>query len=518
MSGKERSSQKFWCYLVSLVAFLLTILPAYICRTGLCILLIFAPLAAAHWLRSGSGLRAAGRSPLWLLLSLGWAMGLLASRQGVVSAFCLCMSLLSWSICLCHNVCDGPRRKLWEICLIALAAEFDDPMAFFVSESTDSDKRKSRAAKWVYGIYILGGVLVLLLLLLTQADSRIDGILRIFIGYVLEKAPLLISCLVLALFPAAILYSFLSKLEAISKTYTEATQPDGSAPLPFLSWSKLCNLLTAANWFFLLIEIYYGVWRKESLPLREDGLYDVLVVALMTLFGLIALCCQIRYAQGRGKKQSVALGVSIVGLIIFTSWRLGGYIARFGLWEGRVILGAALMIFVLLLVCMLGFSGRGYHVFFRNAGIAIAVFLTMWSVIPSGVALTQVNAAIFLYKYHTQQLEGQGQSNASTGAAVELTDHDLRLDLMESYGIDGIPALIRLAAIEDVTAEGRTLGGHVRETILNCLCDDLGLTRTGNDPDDIQAVLDASNNVPRYRLPTSYSWALARLEEVKGLF
>lgn len=515
MSDRERSRRKFWCYLVSLVAFLLTILPAYICRTGLCILLIFAPLAAVRWLRSGSDLRAVGRNTLWLLLSLGWDMGLLANR-GVVSAFCLCMSLLSWSIYLCHNVCAGPRRKLREICLIVLAAGFYDPMAFFVSESTDSDKRKSRATKWVYGLYILGGVLVLLLLLLIQVDSRIDGVLRVFIGYVLEKAPLLISCLVLALFPAAILYSFLSRLEAISKTYTEATQSDDSVPLPLPSWSKLCNLLTAANWFFLLVEIYYGIWRRESLPLREDSLYDVLAVAMMILIGLMALCCQIRYAQGHGKKQSVALGVSIVGLIIFTSWRLGGYIARFGLWEERVILGVTLVIFVLLLICMLGFSGWGYHVFFRKTGIVIAIFLTMWSVIPGKVALTQINAAIFLYKYHTQQLEGQ--SSANTGTAVELTDHDLRLDLMESYGIDGIPALTRLAAIEDVTAEGRTLGGHVREAILNCLCEDLNLTRTGNDPDDIQAVLDASNNIPRYRLPTSYSWALARLEEVKGLF
>ena len=88
---------KLWCYLMSLMALLLTTLPAHICRTGLCILLFFAPLAAAQWLRT-DGVRPAGRHLLWLLLALGWAVGLLTGRGGLVCASYFCLSLLCWSV------------------------------------------------------------------------------------------------------------------------------------------------------------------------------------------------------------------------------------------------------------------------------------------------------------------------------------------------------------------------------------------------------------------------------------
>ena len=118
--------------------------------------------------------------------------------------------------------------------------------------------------------------------------------------------------------------------------------------------------------------------------------------------------------------------------------------------------------------------------------------------------------------YHMSQLDGQRGMGEEP---VELTDHDLRLDLMENCGINGIPALTRLVEIEDVTtAEGQTLGLHVQDAILNCLCDDLGLTRTGDNQNDLKAVFEASDNIPRYRLPTSYSWTLSRLNDVKNAF
>lgn len=100
------------------------------------------------------------------------------------------------------------------------------------------------------------------------------------------------------------------------------------------------------------------------------------------------------------------------------------------------------------------------------------------------------------------------------GTAAELSEDDLRLDLMEYYGIDGVSALCRLTNIEDVTIHGQTLGTYARNVILDCFCKDLGLTRSGNDTDDVTAVLRAAADIPRYRLPSAYSIALRCLESI----
>lgn len=101
---------KTWCYLVCLLAMLLTVSPGRIGRPGLCVLLLIAPLGAVRWLRP-PGTDAVGNHLLWLVLALGWAVGELASRGGPASAGCLCASLLFWAVYLCRRVYNQCRTR-----------------------------------------------------------------------------------------------------------------------------------------------------------------------------------------------------------------------------------------------------------------------------------------------------------------------------------------------------------------------------------------------------------------------
>lgn len=507
---------KAWCYLACLLALLLSISDAHIRRVGLFILLLLAPLAAVRKLRPKEAGLVVG-DLLWLLLALGSAAGMLAGAEGLACAACFFLSLQFWLIYLCCSACAGQNRTRREIFVIAIMAVFYDPCAFFLPEPTSQeDGRRNRAAQWVYTLYFLAAVLILLTFLVIQADGRIDRILYISIRYGLEKSPFIISCLVLALFPASFIYSFLSKLKDVSALYSSTTQPAaGEEPLAALPWDMLCILLTAVNCFFLLVEAYYCMVLKKNPPLT-DHLYDVLAVLVMIFIGLGTIFYQISTKKESGKKRLTALGVSAAGLILFVGYRLFAYAMRYGLWEERAVLCVILLFFILIMLCILGFSNRNSSWFLGRTGAAIAVFLIILNVIPRGTVLTQSNATIFLHKYRTQQLEGQ--SGVRTGEPVELSENDLRLDLMESYGINGIPALTRLVEIEDVTIDGQKLNVYVQNAILDCFCRDLRLARTGDSKTDLEAVLVASDNIPRYRLSMSYGWALHLLREIASTF
>lgn len=518
VSKTHRNSKqlKIRCYLVCLLALLLTLSPAYICQTGLCILLVFPPLAAVRWLRS-AGTSVTKGHLLWLLLALGWSAGVLASGGGLACAVCFCISLLCWAIYLCYCAQQGSAQS--RIVVIAFQAVFYNPWAFFEPDpSISQDKRRRRLARLTYVAYILVVMLVLLALLLIQADSHIDEILRVVIGFVLERAPLIISCLGLALFPAALIYSFLFGLKTMSRlSFNPAQVPSvRKGFLETLPWPMLCGLFTVTNCFFVLVEIYFYVIQREPLPLRTDGLYDVLAVILMIFIGLAAIFYQITLPRRTPSKVSIVLGVSLFGLIIAASVRLLPYIMYYGLWNERALFSVILLILALPLLCLMFFSGRPSRWLFRSMTTVLCVFLTILIAIPNGVVLTQVNAAIFLYKYNTQKLDGQ--SDADTELPLELADHDLRLDLIEGYGINGIPALLSLIEIDQVTVEGETLGRHVQNAVLDCLCSDLNLARTEDNQKDINAVLYAADYIPRYRLPTSYAWALELLKRVKSTF
>lgn len=513
MPEENKIHMKAWCYLVCLLALLLSISDAYVCRVGLFILLFLAPFAAVRRLRpKDKGPAASGL--LWLLLALGWAVGVL-SGEGLAGAASFCLSLLSWLIYLCRNACAGQNKTWREVCVIAFMAVFYDPWAFFLPEPTSQEgSRKSRAAEWTYKLYILSAVLILLVFLLIQADHRIEMILRVCIGFGLEKAPFIISCLVLALFPASFIYSFLSKLEDVSKSYSGAARPVAEeGPFAALPWGWLCILLTAVNCFFLLVETYYCMVLKNNLPL-QDNLYDVLAVIVMILIGLGAIFYQISIPKGSGKRQLTALAVSVAALILFVGGRLFAYIMRYGLWEERAVLSVILLFFVLLLLCMLGFGNQNSRWFLVRTGAAIAIFLMVLNILPHEIVLTQSNAAIFLYKYRTQQLEGQ--SGMQTEGLVELSENDLRLDLMESYGISGVPALTRLVDVADVTIDGQILGARAENAILDCFCRDLQLTRTGDNQTDVNAILVAAGNIPHYRLSESYRRAFRLLREMES--
>lgn len=509
--------QKLRCYLMCLLALLLTLSPFFICRIGLCILLVFSGLAATRYLRPAQ-VSVAKTHLLWLLLALGWTAGVLASGDILVCALCFCVSLLCWGVYLSYCAYAQQNKTLIEILAIAFQAVFYDPWAFFDPlPSFTPNKRKYWLAQLVYVAYILAAVLVLLILLLFQAESRMYEILRITLYFAQERAPLILSCLVLALFPAALAYSFLTKLKEMSSlalppSLSWRKEDNSETPL----WPRLCIMLTLVNWLFLLVELFYYVILNEPSDLRTDGLYDVLAIFILIFIGLTVSCCWFTHPGRTSSKNSVALGISLLGLVLFAGFRLFSYIMYYGLWNERAILSVVLLVFALPLLYLMFPSNRAPHRFSHGLISLLAVFLTIPIMIPSGVILSQVNATIFLYKYHTNSLDGQ--SNLSAELPLELADHDLCLNLMEGCGINGIPALLRLANIDNVTVRGEPLDRRVQDAILNCLCSDLGLPRTGDNQKDFDVVCSAANQMPRYRLPTSYAWALERLKASDQIF
>lgn len=504
---------KIWCYLVCLLAVLLTVSPDHIGRPGLCVLLLFAPLGAVRWLRQPET-GAAGRHLLWLVLALGWAVGVLTCGGGPASAGCLCVSLLFWAVYLCRRVysqCRTPK----DIFTAVFQALLYDPCAFFAPDPAVSRKtRRRHLAWWGYAAYIIMAALLLLLLLIIQAESRIDGILRAAAGFICDSAHLIVSCLVVAVFPASLIYSFLCGLKAVPAVYLSPNRASGRRWNYFGDQlcAMLCGLFIGVDCFFLAVEVYYCVVLHQPQPLQEDGLFDVLAVLLVIFIGLGLLYCRATRPRRHPSKLSVMLGVSTLGLTIFTGLRLHLYVMSYGLWAERAFFSVVLLFFALPLLGLLLLAYWGRRWFFRTTASVLAILLTLLIAIPEGVVLTQVNAAVFLNKYQAQELDGQ------SGEDIELSERDLRVDLMESYGIDGIPALTSLTGITDVTVDGQTLGLHVQNAILDCLCSDLGLTRTGDNQADLNMVCSAAYRSSRYRLPTTYAWVLRELERVKSHF
>lgn len=511
------NQQKLLCYLICLLALLLTLSPPFICRIGLCILLVFSGLAATRCLRP-TQVSATKKHFLWLLLALGWAVGVMVSGNILVCAVCFCISLLCWGVYLSYYAYAHQGKPLIEILAIAFQAVFYDPWAFFdPSASFTSTTRKNWLTRLVYVAYILAAVLVLLILLLIQAESRMYEVLRITLGFAQERAPLILSCLLLALFPAALVYSFLAKLKEVFPlvSFSLPSQPR-AASLEKPLWPKLCIMLTSVNWLFLLVELFYYVVLNEPSALRTDGLHDVLAIFILIFIGLAVAYCWFTHPKCTSIKTSVALSISLFGLILFAGFRLFSYVMYYGLWNERALLSVVLLVFTLPLPCLMFFSNQIPHRFSHCLISLLAILLTILIMIPSGVILSQANAAIFLYKYHTNSLDGQ--SDLSAELPLELADHDLRLNLMEDCGINGIPALLRLANIDNVTVHGEPLSRCVQDMVLDCLCSDLGLPRTEDNQRDFNAVCSAADQMPRYRLPTSYAWALEQLKASDQIF
>jgi len=498
---------------VCLLATLLTVSPERIGRPGLCVLLLFAPLGAVRWLRP-PGTDAAGRHLLWLVLALGWAVGELVSGGGPASAGCLCVSLMFWAVYLCRRVYDQ-CRTLKEIFTAVFQALLYDPCAFFLpNPAVGKNKRRRNIAWWGYAAYIMMGALLLLLLLIIQAESRIDGILRAAAGFVWGSAHLIVSCLVVAVFPASLIYSFLCGLKVAPKVCPSPDRAGGRRrhPCGGRLCAMLCGLFIGVDCFFLAVEVYYCAILHQPQPLQTTGLYDVLAVLLVIFIGLGLLCCWATRPRRHPSKLFVMLGVSTLGLAIFTGLRLHLYVVSYGLWEERALFSVVLLFFALPLLGLLLLAHWGRRWFLRTAASVLAILLTLLIAVPEGVVLTQVNAAVFLNKYQAQELDGQ------SGEGMELSERDLRVDLMESYGIDGIPALASLTGITDVTVDGQALGLHVQNAILDCLCSDLGLARTGDNQADLNTVCSVAQRSSRYRLPTTYAWVLRELERVKNDF
>lgn len=509
---------KMWCYFVCLLSLLLSISPPYICRFGLCMLLIFPPLGAARRLRS-PGNQPVGARLLWSLFALGWAAGVMTSGGGILCGMCFFASLLCWSVSLCHCVCGDRNKSFQEILSIAVQAILYDPWALFApNPSVRADRRRRYLAWRLYAAYILAAFLIALILLLIQADNRIEGILRVSIGFALEKAPLILSCLVLAFFPAAFIYSFLYSLKSVASCCYRPPIPPVSRRriLSTLPWFWLCVLPSAVNSFLVLVEITYYIILKESLPLQPDNLYDILAVVLMLLISLTVLLCQAFLPALNSPKTYVVLGISTATLIIFAALRLYAYVYWYGLWEAKVVFSLILLIFSVILLCMLFASRRNPQWLIQCMAASVSILLILLIIIPRGLALTQINTALFLHKYDAHHLTEQFLLDADD--PLNLHQDDLRLDLIENYGINAVPALLRLIIIDDVNVDGQPLGHHAKNAVLDCLCDDLNITRTGDNRADLDAVLLVSDNIPRYRLHTSYTWALRLLKEAQDEF
>ena len=509
---------KYRCYLVCFLALLLSVSSANVSRAGLFLLLIFAPLMTVYRFRN-RWIAAPGRHLLWLLLALGGAVGIVSSSHNLIRLACFLFSLLFWAVYLCCRICGQQAMPVKDICMIVLEALFSDPFAFFIPNSADDmETRKSRIAKWVYMGYILAAVLVVLILLLIQANGHIADILLAASNFTAVRAPLLISCMVLALFPAAVIYSFVTQLESVAISYgiggvsTVSTSGEVDPAARNFPWFGMCVLLILANWFLMIVEIFY-TWYLGENPLAQDyRFYDIFVIYTMIFLSMAVMLYQTFASERVNRMLFVMLGLSDAGLTVIVCFRLYAYVKFHGLWADRCLFVITLLLCSTALFCMLVFSYRQPVQFIQSTGAVIAILLAVLLVLPKGFVLTEVNTSIFLHKYHTQQLSCQ--TAMDEGTAAELSEDDLRLDLIEYYGIDGVPALCRLTGIEDVTIYGQPLGAYARNAILDCLCKDLGLIRSGNDTDDVTTVLRAAADIPRYRLPSAYSMALQCLESI----
>lgn len=503
---------KATCYFVCLLALFLSISPKQISCLGLFLLLLFAPLNAAHWLRSRRN-----KGKIFLLLAVSSAIGVLVKESGVSRLICFCISLLFWSIYLCRCVFD--KMSLRELCHAILIALFSNPGAYFTDIFQDWEARRKRLAKYAYTFYILAAVFIGLVLLLFQSNDHFTTIFQALCILILRKVPLVVTCLLLALFPAAFIYGFLKELKTgvvpVNISNKQQTTMCGFAEIP---WEALILMLIVVNWALLIVEIYYTIYIKDA-PLPEDyRFYDIFVILLIIFISFIVLhfasCYEDQTQRKKGVLKYISLSISGIGLTILVCWRLGVYIYYHGLWKDRIIF----CFFILLCIPLFiqSFINCEKGAFTRCISYTCIMLLAIALIYPKGLILTQINTQIFIHKYHTQQLSTQRDGN--TDAPIPLSEEDLNMSLLEDYEIEAIPALTWLVKIEDVTYQDKVLGEYARSAILNCLCEDLKLTRTGDDVKDLMSIYSVYVDIPRYRLPTKYALALNALDNVKDSF
>lgn len=499
------------CYVVCLLALFLSVSSEHIARFGLFLLALFAPLSAARWLRSGKY----GEGKMFLLLAVCSAAGVLAGGSGLSCWICFFLSLLFWSIYLC--CCAFGEKPLRELLRVVLFTLFSNPSAYFADLLQDWGAKRKRLARYAYTFYLLAAVFTGLILLLSQANSHFSGIFQTLAVLILRKVPLAASCLLLALFPAAFVYGFLKELK-IGVVPAEVSESTRAADFPEIPWGHLLLLLTAVNWSLLIVELYYTVYLKDAPPPENYRFYDVFVVLLLLLISTAAVGFGMHSTAYTQKKPEVwkyvSLSISGAGLAILICWRLGMYIYYHGLWKDRILFCLLVLLSVPPLLQI--FIRCSVSAWTRCAGCTVAIMLAIALICPKGLFLTEVNAQIFIHKYNAQQLSAQRAGQMDT--PTPLSGEDLRMDRIEDYGIEAVPALTWLVRIEDVAYQDRLLGEYARSAILDCLCEDLRLTRTGDDAEDLTSIYSVYADVPRYRLPTRYALALQYLDRVKDSF
>ena len=286
--------------------------------------------------------------------------------------------------------------------------------------------------------YILAAVLVALILLLIQANEHIAGILLAASSFAAVRAPLLISCMVLALFPAAVIYSFVTQLKAVAKSYESYRFGEADAVSNDVEvdpaarnfpWFGVCVLLILANWFLMIVEIFY-TWYLGENPLAQDyRFYDIFVIYTMIFLSMAVMLYQIFASERVNRMLFIMLVLSDAGLTVIVCFRLYAYVKFHGLWADRGLFVITLLLCSTVLFCTLFFSCRQPVQFIQSTGTVVAILLAVLLILPKGFVLTEVNTSIFLHKYHTQQLSCQ--TAVDEGAAAELSEDDLRLDLIE---------------------------------------------------------------------------------------
>lgn len=283
--------------------------------------------------------------------------------------------------------------------------------------------------------------------------------------------------------------------------------------IPKILWGQLVLLVIAANWFLLIVELYYIVYLKD-VPPDSYRFYDIFALLLLLYISAVFLYFLSRSQENLTLMKCVSLSISGIGLVILACWRLGVYIYYHGLWNDRIVFCLVLLLNIpFFLQALISCSTEDL---IRCASRAFIILFAAALIIPQGLFLTQVNTQLFIHKYRTQQLAAQRTENWTV--PIVLTDDDLHLDHIEGYGIEAVPALTWLVEIEDVTYQNQTVGQYARSSILNCLCEDLKLSRTQDDAADLISIYSVYSDIPRYRLPTRSALALEYLSRVKDAF
>lgn len=518
---KRLTIKKYKCYFVCFLMVLFSVSPFYIARLGMAVVLFFSSLSAVRLIQKNYT-RIIAVHLLWLLLAVAATIAIAFSSSWLACLLYAFASLLCWSIYLSCRAFDAQSMTMKRILFGCFVALLIAPDAFFCNFSDDKERQKQRFARNISLIFILAVIFVLLLLLLVAADERFFGIILSSGNFVLSRLYLLSSCAALALFPAAVLYGFLITLgsDTVPQViFKEEEQKEHARVTPCsleFSWEKISLLLTVVNCFFCVMELGFSVYLIEKSASPDYNFCNIVAVLLLVLAGLVCLFLQLNFSKSPNRLLVIALEVSDMMAALVAAYWLWHYIYMRGLWEERTFLVLSLLVCISVLLCSLFYSKKGMEYFMGRTAVVGAVLVAVLLIIPKGFFITQINVSIFLHKYQTHQMTGQRKEEIA-GPAV-LSADDLRLELLTGYGMDAVPAMLRLSTIEDVTVEGQTLGAYARNFVLDCICDDLGLQRTGNDVDDISVILRAAAGEPRYRLPSDYCLALERLIDEKAAF